>query len=252
MKELLNLPSSIERRCAYKWVISGWWKRNDGSTATLSGRGGKQRGYELDDELKSHIAGQARVDTQVAGRSEGKNESILPSSKWAREDDESDAENDRSARELGLTYSSSGSENAGDGRNNTEEVELTTDASNSAHLDGGMNEEQRQKMRRLEVALMEYRESHEELGIKSSEEIERKVAIHRSRLQAEYGLLDSNANASGRKPSSSERRDVRDDSREPLKKRRRSESRSESPQRKLSRDRERERQRCEHGQRKTT
>lgn len=53
-------------------------------------------------------------------------------------------------------------------------------------------------MRRLEVALMEYRESLEELGIKSSDEIERKVALHRSRLQAEYGLLDSNADASGR------------------------------------------------------
>lgn len=75
--------------------------------------------------------------------SEGKNESILPTSKWAREDDESDEEHDRSTRDLGLTYSSSGSENAGDGLHKTDEVELTTDASNSAHLDGGMNEEQR-------------------------------------------------------------------------------------------------------------
>lgn len=53
-------------------------------------------------------------------------------------------------------------------------------------------------MRRLEVALMEYRESLEERGIKSAEEIERKVAIHRSRLQAEYGLLDSNPDATGK------------------------------------------------------
>ena len=75
---------------------------------------------------------------------EGKNESILPSSKWAREDEESDEERDKSTRDLGLTYSSSGSENAGDAVHKTEEPDLTTDASNSAYLDsGGMNEEQR-------------------------------------------------------------------------------------------------------------
>ncbi|KAH6782174.1 RNA recognition motif protein [Perilla frutescens var. frutescens] len=130
--------------------------------------------------------------------SEGKNESILPSSKWAREDDESDEERDRSTGNLSLTYSSSGSENTGDFLYKTEELDLTTDASNSAHLDGGMYDEQRLKLRRLEVALMEYRESLEEQGIKNFEEIERKVAVHKSLLQAEYGLVDSNAGASGR------------------------------------------------------
>ena len=52
----------------------------------------------------------------------------------------------------------------------------------------------RQKLRRLEVALIEYRESLEERGIKSSEETERKVATYRKRL--EYGLLDSNEDVS--------------------------------------------------------
>ncbi|KAK6137141.1 hypothetical protein DH2020_029117 [Rehmannia glutinosa] len=287
MKELLNLPlTELERRCRHNGLSLVGGREMMVARLLYLEEAEKQRGYELDDELKSahsqsssgrYPSGRKEVnfemdqgrilgkgsykkdDMQSIGRgsgflpqadltlqpdlndSEGKNESILPSSKWAREDDESDAENDRSARELGLTYSSSGSEDAGDGRNNTEEVELTTDASNSAHLDGGMNEEQRQKMRRLEVALMEYRESLEERGIKSSEEIERKVAIHRSRLQAEYGLLDSNANASGRSKAIFREEGRRDDSREPLKKRRRrSESRSESPQRKLSRDRERD------------
>ncbi|KAL8521814.1 hypothetical protein ACS0TY_012107 [Phlomoides rotata] len=205
------------------------------------------RGSHMEDDMQSTGRGSiflpaADVNLQPdINNSEGKNESILPSSKWAREVDESDEEHDRSTRDLGLTYSSSGSENAGDGNHKTDEVELAADASNSAHLDGGMNEEQRQKMRRLEVALMEYRESLEERGIKSSDEIERKVAIHRSRLQAEYGLLDSNADASGRKMSS-ERRDSRDDLRESSKKRpRSSESRSKSPHRKLSsRDRDRE------------
>lgn len=55
----------------------------------------------------------------------------------------------------------------------------------------------RQKLRRLEVALIEYRESLEERGIKSSDEIERKVAIRRKQLQSEYGLLDSNNDSSG-------------------------------------------------------
>lgn len=45
---------------------------------------------------------------------------------------------------------------------------------------------------------MEYRESLEEQGIKDPEEIERKVAARRSRLQAEYGLVNSDADASGR------------------------------------------------------
>lgn len=53
-------------------------------------------------------------------------------------------------------------------------------------------------MRRLEVALLEYRESLEERGISSPEEIERKVAIHRKRLESEYGLSDSSEDASGR------------------------------------------------------
>ncbi|GFQ04364.1 U2 snrnp-associated surp motif-containing protein [Phtheirospermum japonicum] len=278
MNELLNLPlTELERRCRHNGLSLVGGRETMVARLLYLEEAEKQRGFELDDELKpAHSqSGSGRypssrkefnfeteANMQSIGRGsvflppsdvtlqtddlnggEGKNESILPSSKWAREDDESDGENDRSAKNLGLTYSSSGSENAGDGARKSEEVELTTDASNSAHLDGGMNEEQRRKMRRLEVALMEYRESLEERGIKSSDEIERKVAIHRGRLQADYGLLDSNTNASGRKMSSSERRDPRDDSREPLKKRRRSRSGSESPQRKLSsRDRERERE----------
>lgn len=52
-------------------------------------------------------------------------------------------------------------------------------------------------MRRLEVSLIEYRESLEERGIKNSEEIEKKVAIHRKRLESEYGLADPNEDVSG-------------------------------------------------------
>lgn len=38
--------------------------------------------------------------------------------------------------------------------------------------------------------MIEYRESLEERGIKSPDEIERKVEIHRQYLQSEYGLLN--------------------------------------------------------------
>lgn len=59
----------------------------------------------------------------------------------------------------------------------------------------------RQKLRRLEVALMEYRESLEERGIKNPEEIERKVDIQRKRLESEYGLHDYTGDASGKSKS---------------------------------------------------
>lgn len=47
----------------------------------------------------------------------------------------------------------------------------------------------RQKLRKIEVALIEYRESLEERGIKK-EEIEKKVASHQKQLQYKYGLAD--------------------------------------------------------------
>ncbi|KVH95613.1 CID domain-containing protein [Cynara cardunculus var. scolymus] len=172
---------------------------------------------------------------------ETKVESVLPASKWAREDDESDDEQKRSTRDLGLSYSSSGSENGGGGLGNTKDMEFASNAGISAHSDSGLNEEQRQKLRRLEVALMEYRESLEERGIKNMEEIERKVAIHRKRLHTEYGLMDSSEDASHNRRSSMERRERRDGSRESSRKRHRSHSGGESPQHKSSsRDRERE------------
>lgn len=73
----------------------------------------------------------------------GKNDPVLPSSKWEREDDESEPEQKRSSKDLGLTYSSSGSEDAGDGFSKTEGMELATDASIPVQHDSGMSEEQR-------------------------------------------------------------------------------------------------------------
>ncbi|XAR71486.1 hypothetical protein NMG60_11028776 [Bertholletia excelsa] len=173
--------------------------------------------------------------------SKGKADHVLPASKWSREGDESDDEPKRSPRDLGLSYSSSGSENVGDD-SNRDEMDLAADASISMQPDNAMSEEQRQKLRRLEVALMEYRESLEERGVKNLEDIERKVAIHRRRLESEYGLLDSSEDVTGNKRSSLERRERKENPHESSKKRHRSQSRSESPlQYKLSRkDREKE------------
>ncbi|CAN4109247.1 unnamed protein product [Withania somnifera] len=198
-------------------------------------------------------ANSAPHHNSIGHLSEGKNDTILPTSKWARDDDESDDEQKRSSKDLGLTYSSSGSENTGDGLSKIKDAELTTDTSNSAYLESGINEELRQKLRRLEVALIEYRESLEERGIKSPDEIERKVEIRRQHLQSEYGLLNFSEDISrkgGR--SSSERREKRDDSREASRKRQRSRSRSGSPQWKSSsRDRDSDREKRRERERKS-
>ncbi|KAK8505432.1 hypothetical protein V6N13_045870 [Hibiscus sabdariffa] len=157
---------------------------------------------------------------------------VLPSSKWAREDDDSDDEEKRSSKGLGLSYSSSGSENAGDGPSKADELEFGTVVSITVPSESAMREEQRQKLRRLEVALIEYRESLEEQGIKNAEDIEKRVAVQRKRLESEYGLSDSSEDISGRKRTSREGRDRRDDVHDSSRKRHRSQSQSESPPRK--------------------
>ncbi|KAL3330383.1 hypothetical protein AABB24_034295 [Solanum stoloniferum] len=288
MKELLSLPhTELERRCRHNGLSIVGGKATIVAQFLYLENAEKQRGHELDEDLKfvSHSSSarfpstqkdsnleldrmapskrnsQVASDVQLKQResvsspltnsaphyksidfsSEGKNETILPTSKWAREDDEQK----RSSRDLGLTYSFSGSENAGDGLSKIKDAELTTDTSNSVYPESGMTEELRQKLRRLEVALIEYHESLEERGIKSSDEIESKVEIHRQRLQSEYGLLNFSGDISTKGGRSSvERREKRDYSREASRKRR---SRSGSPPWKSSsRDHDSDREkRCE-------
>ncbi|KAH9295687.1 hypothetical protein KI387_039275 [Taxus chinensis] len=185
----------------------------------------------------------------------GKIESILPASKWTREDDGSDIEGKGDAQDLGLGYSSSGSEDMLCGSGKSEGQEVTVDSFPAAN-DMGMNEEQRQKLRRLEVAVMEYRESLEEHGMCNLEEIERKVDVHRKKLKSEFGLIDEAADrentAMFRKAKHStrisesspfDRKDRRDEHRDSSsKKRAHSQSHSKSPCHKSSRDREKERE----------
>ncbi|RWR96892.1 protein RRC1-like protein isoform X2 [Cinnamomum micranthum f. kanehirae] len=169
---------------------------------------------------------------------------ILPASKWAREDDGTDDER-KDAHGLGLSYSSSGSENAGGGPGKADEQEVGTDTTVPTYPDSSTSEEHRQKLRRLEVSVIEYRETLEERGIRSSEEIERKVASYRRRLQSEFGLSYSVEDVQGNKHvaqrTSLERKDKHDESRDSSRKRHRSHSGSRSPQRKSSiRDRDRD------------
>ncbi|MBA0585029.1 hypothetical protein Gorai_015821 [Gossypium raimondii] len=275
MKELMDLPfAELERRCRHNGLSLVGGREIMVARLLSLEDAEKQRNYELDDELKlrssssRYLSGQrgANAEPESVGLSEwtcfgedeihsehkvsvplaetfpvpqpelkaftkkDKTDPVLPASKWAREDDDSDDEEKRSTR------LSSGSENAVDGPSKADELEFGTHMNTSAPSESAINEAQRKKLRRLEVALIEYRESLEERGTKNAEDIERRVAVHRKRLESEYGLTDSGEDTSGRK-----RRDRRDDARDSASKRHRSESRSESPPRKSSnRDRDRE------------
>ncbi|MBA0597878.1 hypothetical protein Gorai_007662 [Gossypium raimondii] len=236
MKELMDLPlAELERRCRHNGLSLVGGREIMVARLLSLEDAEKQRGYELDDELKlrssysRYSSGQrgANVETEVAGLSgrtryaedeipsqrkgsvplaetlpipqpelkaftkKEKTDPVLPASKWAREDNDSDDEEKRSSKGLGLSYSSSGSENAGDGHGKADELEFGTEVNILVPSESAMNEEQRQKLRRLEVALIEYRESLEEQGIKNAEDIEKRVAVHRKRLESEYGLSDS-------------------------------------------------------------
>ncbi|RLN07616.1 U2 snRNP-associated SURP motif-containing protein-like isoform X1 [Panicum miliaceum] len=147
---------------------------------------------------------------------------VLPASKWSREDDISDDEDRKGGRGLGLSYSSG------------------SDA-------GDLGKADTQKLRQIEISVMQYRESLEEQGLRNMDEIERKVASHRRRLQSEYGLSTSTDGANSRRSSertSLERKEKHDDAHDYARKRRRSQSRSRSPPRKSQeRDRDHNRSR---------
>ncbi|TVU32838.1 hypothetical protein EJB05_24597 [Eragrostis curvula] len=183
---------------------------------------GPNGGDELDISRNSTRAGQGRskesdsAGLELVSSKKPKSDPVLPASKWSRDDDISDDEDRRGGRGLGLSYSS-GSDTAGDlGKVDTAE-----------------------KLRQIEISVMQYRESLEEQGLRNVDEIERKVASHRRRLQSEYGLSISTDGANSRRSSermSLERKEKYGDA---PRKRRRSQSRSRSPPRK-SQERERE------------
>uniref|UniRef100_A0A6N2KIM9 RRM domain-containing protein n=1 Tax=Salix viminalis TaxID=40686 RepID=A0A6N2KIM9_SALVM len=146
VKELMNLPlAELERRCRHNGL--SLVASNSSSSRYSSVRremnvepepvGSTGWNVYGEDEMPSQNKGTVSLasthltpqpELKAVAKKE-KNDPVLPASKWARDDDESDDEQKRSARDLGLSYSSSGSENAGDGRGKADEIDFATDAS---------------------------------------------------------------------------------------------------------------------------
>ncbi|CAH8324930.1 unnamed protein product [Eruca vesicaria subsp. sativa] len=170
-----------------------------------------------------------------------KNDLILTASKWAREEDEADNVQKKSY--------SPGSEHTGGITFKVDDEDLKGNDCVRPQPDNGLDEEQRQELRCIEVALIEYREALEEQGMKNSEEIERKVEIKRKKLEVDYGLSGSHEGNRNQhdhvrsdpiepcrtaEKSIVERKARPEDSRESSKKRHRGENHSQSPPRKSS------------------
>lgn len=171
--------AELERRCRHNGLSLVGGREMMVARLLYLEESEKQRGYELSDNLKysHHNQRESNVDTGPVGYS-GRNhqvdddmgviskgkgsasiaamipipqpelkafpnktkpESVLPASKWAREDDENDDEQKRSTRDLGLGYSSSGSENAAGGHG----IEAMDTASTITSSDTSLTEEKR-------------------------------------------------------------------------------------------------------------
>ncbi|KAL6888782.1 hypothetical protein ACP4OV_009808 [Aristida adscensionis] len=254
---LLNLEEAEKERVYEKDVDMKYAQgepqrtgREDGVNAHSASRfGGGPNGDELD-VSRDTMGGQGRSRDSASTELESvpskkpKYDPVLPASKWSREDDVSDDEDRKGGQGLGLSYSS-GSDTAGD----LGKVDMTEVSADPAihHPDTIVDEEHRQKLRQIEISVMQYRESLEEQGLRNTDEIERKAASHRRRLQSEYGLSNSTDVANNRRSSertSLERKERHDDAHDYPRKRRRSRSRSRSPSRKSQeRDREHNRSR---------
>ncbi|KAF0900461.1 hypothetical protein E2562_032069 [Oryza meyeriana var. granulata] len=187
-RELLGLPlAESERRCRHNGLSLCGGKEMMVARLLSLEEAEKERVYDKDAGIKygqgePHRTG--RDDTVVnapntsrpgeAGEpvpsKKSKADPVLPASKWSREDDGSDSEDIKGGREV------------------------STDHSNH-HPDTILDEENRKKLRQIEIAVMQHRESLEEKGLWNREEIERKVASHRRHLHSEYGLSFSNDGA---------------------------------------------------------
>ncbi|VVB13989.1 unnamed protein product [Arabis nemorensis] len=225
-QELMNLPiSELERRCRHNGLsLIGGRELMVARLLSLEDAE-KQPGYAVADEKAKYPQGHSAWE-EVNNETEWKRTSydkvetiepvILASTIPIPQP------------ELKAFKSYSGSDNAGGTTFKIDEQDLKADPSIHAQPENEIDEEQRQKRRRIEVALIEYRESLEEQGMKNSEEIDRKVAVHRKKLEAD-GL-------SGNQRVLPEKRERRDDSKESSRKRNRSESqnRSQSPPQKSS------------------
>lgn len=172
--------AELERRCRHNGLSLVGGREMMVARLLYLEESEKQRGYELNDNLKYsqnnpresnvdtgpvgfsgrnhqmeddiHIMSESKGSASFASKipipqpelkafpNKPKPDSVLPASKWAREDDESDDEQKRSSKDLGLGYSSSGSENAGGDLSKTDSTDPLRVLSSS---DSGLNEEKR-------------------------------------------------------------------------------------------------------------
>ncbi|KAL4284057.1 hypothetical protein GQ457_16G000380 [Hibiscus cannabinus] len=204
MKELMDLPlAELERRCRHNGLslvggreimVARLLSLEDAEKqrAEAMGLSGRTRYAEV--RPLHNAKGLYQPELKAFTKKE-KIDPVLPASKWTREDNDSDDEEKRSSKGLGWSYSSSGSENGGDGPSKADELDFGNEF---LTLLLHVYNTHRQKLRRLEVALIEYRESLEEQGIKNAEDIEERVVVHRKRLESEHGLSDTIEDVSGR------------------------------------------------------
>ncbi|CAM6077166.1 unnamed protein product [Sphagnum tenellum] len=279
-EKLKNQEQEEELKASQGYMSGGEIPSNQSSAAYTSGHVAPWPRYQGDKTVTKESggareAGPGKVslpqtlaipqpEHKAFGGKVGKHEPVLPASKWTREDDISDDDDQGNVKDLALGYSSSGSDELFGRIMKLEKVESGIDNALGLANDTSMDEERRQKLRRLEVAVMEYRVSLEERGIKSSEEIDKKVAVLRKKLEADFGFVDGQwlpgqdrdtKALDGSRLSERgtwERRERWDEKRESTtsRKRTRSRSRSRSPPRakeRLTRERERDREREERG-----
>ncbi|KAJ4798388.1 RNA recognition motif-containing family protein [Rhynchospora pubera] len=268
-RELLDLPlAELERRCRHNGLsLAGGREMMVARLLNLEEAERENNAAEMKYEFGKTVKGvtpEAEYDQEVEEVVTGKRDivddiPVLTVSKWARDDDNDDGEyvdagEERKAEgSLGILEYSSGSEVAGG--KEIGEVEVAKESSVQMQQESTINEEQRQKLRRLEVAVLEYRESLEERGMRNSDDIEKKVAAHRQRLESEFGLFpsddvkrhdrlsertDSKERRSGEKAEESSRKRPRSRSRSPH---HRSLERDRGRDRDYHRDRERDRDR---------
>ncbi|CAM6026590.1 unnamed protein product [Sphagnum balticum] len=275
-EKLKNQEQEEELKASQGYMSGGETPSNRSSAAYSSGHVATWPHYQGDKTVTKESGGPREAgpgnvslpqtlaipqpEHKAFGGKVGKHEPVLPASKWTREDDISDDDDQGNVKGLALGYSSSGSDELFGRIMKLEKVESGIDNALGVANDTSMDEERRQKLRRLEVAVMEYRVSLEERGIKSPEEIDKKVALLRKKLEADFGFVDgqwlpgqdrdTKALDSSRLPERGtwERRERWDEKRESTSSRKRTRSRSRSPPRakeRLTRERERDREREE-------
>ncbi|KAE8733254.1 hypothetical protein F3Y22_tig00001425pilonHSYRG00001 [Hibiscus syriacus] len=153
-----DLDDELKQRSSYSRCSSG--QRGANIEAEAVGLSGRTRYAE--DEISLQRKGSVPLTETLpipqpelkAFTKKEKIDPVLPASKWSREDNDSDDEGKRSSQGLGLSYSSSGSENAGDGPSKADELDFGTEVNVPVLSESAMNEEQRKNIKRGEIGGM--------------------------------------------------------------------------------------------------